>query len=207
PRRDRRAGLLPWGGDVTLPRWGAATRAVGRQHRAHQPGTDRRSTPPAYFQSFLPSSVHPRHPRLQGAPPLRPAGAPCAAPNASGMAVAMSHCNARCAYGSRPVEQRLADSPWYTVISRTCCVLHRCIIRDARHGIVARGAGGRLCRHAQPSDGAPLAADLIGPRDRARLEALVAARAAHPAEAGYRIGPDDLLDVRIPDLLDVPPEA
>jgi len=52
----------------------------------------------------------------------------------------------------------------------------------------------------------PAAGDFVGGRDGARLEALVAARAAHPAEAGYLIGPDDLLDVRIPDLLDVPPE-
>jgi protein involved in polysaccharide export with SLBB domain len=68
-------------------------------------------------------------------------------------------------------------------------------------------AAGCAGTRSRPTEAAPLAADLIGPRDRARLEALVAARAAHPAEAGYRIGPDDLLDVRIPDLLDVPPEA
>src|SRR5262245_48088604 len=34
------------------------------------------------------------------------------------------------------------------------------------------------------------------------LATLAAARAAEPPSAGYRIGPDDLLDVRIPDLTD-----
>jgi polysaccharide export outer membrane protein len=43
-------------------------------------------------------------------------------------------------------------------------------------------------------------ADLMSPADRARLEAIATERAADPPE-GYRIGPDDLLDVRIPDLL------
>jgi len=36
--------------------------------------------------------------------------------------------------------------------------------------------------------------------DRTRLAALAAERAKTPAEGGYRIGPDDLLDIRIPDL-------
>jgi len=44
--------------------------------------------------------------------------------------------------------------------------------------------------------------DLTSSRDRAALEALAAARAAAPADGGYRLGPDDLLDVRIPDLLE-----
>src|SRR6185436_1289234 len=43
-------------------------------------------------------------------------------------------------------------------------------------------------------------ADLMSSADRARLEAIATERAADPPE-GYRIGPDDLLDVRIPDLL------
>ncbi len=43
---------------------------------------------------------------------------------------------------------------------------------------------------------------LISAPDRTRLEALAAARAAEPVDDGYRIGPDDLLDIRIPDLLD-----
>lgn len=49
--------------------------------------------------------------------------------------------------------------------------------------------------------------DLMSARDRARLQALGAERASGPAEAGYRIGPDDLLDIRIPDLLEAPATA
>jgi polysaccharide export outer membrane protein len=42
-------------------------------------------------------------------------------------------------------------------------------------------------------------------RDRAGLERLALQRAALPASDGYRVGPDDLLDLRIPDLLDAAP--
>src|SRR5206468_12898459 len=45
------------------------------------------------------------------------------------------------------------------------------------------------------------AGDLMSSQDRARLEALAAARAKGPSDDGYRIGPDDLLDIRIPDVL------
>ena len=44
--------------------------------------------------------------------------------------------------------------------------------------------------------------DLMSSQDRARLEALAAARAKGASDEGYRIGPDDLLDIRIPDVLD-----
>jgi polysaccharide export outer membrane protein len=47
--------------------------------------------------------------------------------------------------------------------------------------------------------------DVMSSRDRAGLESLAQARAALPASDGYRVGPDDLLDVRIPDLLDAAP--
>ena len=43
--------------------------------------------------------------------------------------------------------------------------------------------------------------ELMGASDRARLETLVAVRGG-AGDAEYRIGPDDLLDIRIPDLLD-----
>ena len=45
--------------------------------------------------------------------------------------------------------------------------------------------------------------DLMSSQDRARLEALASARAQESSADGYRIGPDDLLEIRIPDLLDV----
>src|SRR6185369_8679514 len=47
--------------------------------------------------------------------------------------------------------------------------------------------------------------EVMSTRDRAGLESLAHARAAVPASDGYRVGPDDLLDVRIPDLLDAAP--
>ncbi len=44
--------------------------------------------------------------------------------------------------------------------------------------------------------------DLTSAKDRARLDAIVAARAKMSVDDGYRLGPDDLLDIRIPDLLE-----
>jgi polysaccharide export outer membrane protein len=45
-------------------------------------------------------------------------------------------------------------------------------------------------------------ADMMDDQDRARLQKIAAERAAGPASAGYVIGADDLLDVRIPDLIE-----
>jgi hypothetical protein len=59
---------------------------------------------------------------------------------------------------------------------------------------------GCAARHVARQDASTL--DLMSASDRTRLEAVAAERAGDPAE-GYRIGPDDLLDVRIPDLLAV----
>src|SRR5215467_7763775 len=44
--------------------------------------------------------------------------------------------------------------------------------------------------------------DLMSARDHDRIVAIVTERAAAPTDGGYRIGPDDLLEIRIPDLLD-----
>ncbi len=60
--------------------------------------------------------------------------------------------------------------------------------------------GGCGVRHDPMPAGASL--ELMTPADRTRLEAIAAARAGDPPD-GYRIGPDDLLDVRIPDLIGV----
>jgi protein involved in polysaccharide export with SLBB domain len=95
-------------------------------------------------------------------------------------------------------------------LARLLCLapLHQAVTGATAAVLLLVGlAAGCAGQRSRPPEVAPLAADVIGARDRARLETLVAARAAHPPEAGYRIGPDDLLDVRIPDLLDVPPEA
>lgn len=53
---------------------------------------------------------------------------------------------------------------------------------------------------AAPSTVEMAPGDLMGSADRARLEALVTERAGGSVDEGYRIGPDDLLDVRIPDM-------
>lgn len=47
--------------------------------------------------------------------------------------------------------------------------------------------------------------DVMSSRDRAGLDSLARSRATLPAADGYRVGPDDLLDVRIPDLLEAAP--
>jgi len=47
------------------------------------------------------------------------------------------------------------------------------------------------------------AGDVMSSQDRARLEALATARAKEQSAEGYRMGPDDLLEIRIPDLLDM----
>jgi len=47
-------------------------------------------------------------------------------------------------------------------------------------------------------------AGLTDGRDRERLDRLVAERKQERGAGGYRIGPDDLLEIRIPDLIDVP---
>jgi polysaccharide export outer membrane protein len=68
---------------------------------------------------------------------------------------------------------------------------------------VAGCAGGRA--PAPRADGGTgQVASVAAARDRERMTGLAAARARQPASGGYRIGPDDLLDVRIPDLLDTP---
>jgi polysaccharide biosynthesis/export protein len=63
--------------------------------------------------------------------------------------------------------------------------------------------GGAPNRAAQQAAGTP--DGVMDVRDRARLDALVAARTRERESEGYRIGPDDLLDVRIPDLIDAAP--
>jgi polysaccharide export outer membrane protein len=68
------------------------------------------------------------------------------------------------------------------------------------------GVGCGAHRPTAPPAAAPVApGDVMSSRDRAGLETLARARAALPASDGYRVGPDDLLDVRIPDLLEGAP--
>src|SRR6266550_1120124 len=64
--------------------------------------------------------------------------------------------------------------------------------------------GAKPAANAARAQAAPAvpAGDLMSSQDRTRLEALATARANGPSDDGYRIGPDDLLDIRIPDVLD-----
>src|SRR6185436_18752656 len=54
----------------------------------------------------------------------------------------------------------------------------------------------------------PAAAGGVGDdSNQASIQALIAERSRGVDSGGYRIGPDDLLEIRIPDLLDAPAEA
>src|SRR5206468_12670916 len=55
---------------------------------------------------------------------------------------------------------------------------------------------------AQPGEAVGAVGGLMSARDREQLVTIAAERAEASAEEGYRIGPDDLLDIRIPDLLE-----
>jgi polysaccharide export outer membrane protein len=67
-------------------------------------------------------------------------------------------------------------------------------------GLVLAVACGRAPGAGKPQ--APgMAGNLMSSHDRTQLEAVAAQRARPSAGEGYRIGPDDLLEIRIPDLL------
>ncbi len=70
-------------------------------------------------------------------------------------------------------------------------------------GVVGAGCGAH--RPTAPQGATPGGGDVMSSRDRAGLESLALQRASVPATDGYRVGPDDLLDIRIPDLLDASP--
>jgi polysaccharide export outer membrane protein len=61
---------------------------------------------------------------------------------------------------------------------------------------------GAVGREAPGVGFVPAASDLMTAADVEALTKIAAARAVAPAAEGYRIGPDDLLDIRIPDLID-----
>jgi polysaccharide export outer membrane protein len=67
---------------------------------------------------------------------------------------------------------------------------------------VALAEGCSVRHSATGKPGERVVGELITARDRARLTEVATARASSSPDNGYRIGPDDLLDVRIPDLLD-----
>ena len=84
-------------------------------------------------------------------------------------------------------------------------------IRAALVAVLVVAAG---CSTARPTGGASAgdgttaavrgdAGDLLSATDRARLQTITAERASGGTGEGYRIGPDDLLEIRIPDLLEV----
>lgn len=80
------------------------------------------------------------------------------------------------------------------------CSMHR---RDAAPmasaGVAAAPGGAAAVDGSGTNDGGAL----LSAGDRARLAALCAQRSAEPGGSdGYRLGPDDLIEVRIPDLLE-----
>jgi len=83
------------------------------------------------------------------------------------------------------------------------CSMHRHDVAPAASAGVAAVPGGAVA--ARDGAGAPAdAGALLSEADRARLAAVCARRAATTDLAdGYRLGPDDLVEVRIPDLLEV----
>jgi len=93
-------------------------------------------------------------------------------------------------------------------------------LEDTKHGgrlaavllsfVLACAVGCSVRRGADVSPPSPPRAglgDLTSAADRARLEVIAAARASAADDGGYRIGPDDLLDIRIPDLLEAQAQA
>ena len=81
-------------------------------------------------------------------------------------------------------------------------VLFSCVLGCAVGCSVRRGVEPRPAGSERPGLG-----DLTSAADRARLEVIAAARANASDDGSYRIGPDDLLDIRIPDLLEAQPQA
>src|SRR5439155_1695970 len=63
--------------------------------------------------------------------------------------------------------------------------------------------GAKPAANAARAQASPVSpGDLMSSQDRIRLQARATARAKGASDEGYRIGPDDLLDIRIPDVLD-----
>src|SRR5438034_7970838 len=65
------------------------------------------------------------------------------------------------------------------------------------------GCSTRRGGQAEPRVRAVAMGALMREGDRSRLKSVVAEREHADARDGYRIGPDDLLDIRIPDLVPV----
>jgi len=80
------------------------------------------------------------------------------------------------------------------------CSVHRQGVAPASSTGMAAAPGGAV---AVDGPGTAEAGSLLSAADRARLAALCAGRSADTSVAdGYRLGPDDLIEVRIPDLLE-----
>jgi polysaccharide biosynthesis/export protein len=90
------------------------------------------------------------------------------------------------------VDQRLDGSPRHATIVLVVLAL-----------ALSNACGPRLRTEGAEQLAAPDTVKVMTAQDGARLEAIAQKRAGE-APGGYRIGPDDLLDVRIPDLLAAP---
>jgi polysaccharide export outer membrane protein len=76
-------------------------------------------------------------------------------------------------------------------------------------GVALIGASGcGPARHTGVAPGPGVAANTFtDDANQSRIQALIAERTASGDFGGYRIGPDDLLEIRIPDLIDAPSEV
>lgn len=100
---------------------------------------------------------------------------------------------------SRPRAGVRMGLSFVVVLTAVGCSTHRHDgAGQASAGAAAGPGGSAVVRDGSPGDGGLLSAG-----DRARLAALCAERSAQTAASdGYHIGPDDLLEIRIPDLLE-----
>ena len=97
---------------------------------------------------------------------------------------------------------RLPDSISLVILRSTGIALLIGFALGSGCGLGARPKVGTDPGQPEPPS-AVVAGDVMSSRDRTRLEALAAERALEPSDGGYRVGPDDLLEIRIPDLVDV----
>jgi polysaccharide export outer membrane protein len=79
------------------------------------------------------------------------------------------------------------------------------IVAFAGLALVVSCAPRRVAVPASPTAPPIAAGNLVTEEDRTRLEGIVAARAPNVDHGGNQIGPDDLLQIRIPDLMDAAP--
>jgi len=95
---------------------------------------------------------------------------------------------------------RAAGAAIFAIVVVGGCASHRGIVAPATPG--AAGSASTARPGAPTESTAEIAGQLMSPKDLARLSALSRQRASLDAPVDYRIGPDDLLEIQVPDLTD-----